>query len=50
MKRYKNPTRSQKMIISKYGYDPMEYGVVKETADSLKIIHKETGKMAELRF
>ena len=48
--RAKRPTRIQKMIIAKYGYDPMEYGVIKETADNLRIQHKETGEIIDLRF
>lgn len=49
-KRGKRPTRPQKMGMMKNGFDPEEYLVVKETTESLYIIHRETKKIETIRY
>lgn len=52
MKQPRKPTREQKMIIRKNGYDPMEYGIVRgsERPDSFKIIHMETKQQIKIDY
>lgn len=52
MKQPRKPTREQKMIIRKNGYDPNEYGIVRgsERKDSFRIIHMETKKQEQIYY
>lgn len=44
MKNLKKLTRSMKEIMSKKGYNPDEYGLVRGTNDVFIVQHRETGK------
>ena len=52
MKQPRKSTREQKMIIRKNGYDPNEYGIVRdsERKDSFKIIHMETKEQIKIYY
>lgn len=44
MKNLKKLTRSMKEIMSKKGYNPDDYGLVRGTNDVFIVQHRETGK------
>ena len=53
MKEHRRPkkfTRKQKIILSRQGYDPTEYLLVKEWDTGMLIIHKTSGETVEARF
>ena len=52
MKQPRKPTREQKILIRKYGYDPDEYGVVRnsERKDSFRIIHMKTKQQEKIYY
>lgn len=52
MKQPRKPTREQKMIIRKNGYDPNEYGIVRgsERENHFKIIHMETKQQIKVSY
>ena len=45
MKQGKNPTRKQKILISKKKLIPENWVVIRETNNGLEIRHKETGTL-----
>lgn len=53
MKEYRRPRRftsKQKKFLSKRGYDPTEYLLVKELEYGLLIINKENGETIEVNW
>lgn len=49
MKRGKNPTRKQKMLIASAGLQPLNWLVCKDTSDIMELEHKISGKRRILR-
>lgn len=49
MKRGKSPTRAQKILISSYRLQPVNWLVAAEKKESLAIIHKHTNTMRTLK-
>ena len=45
----KRPTRAQREIIKKSGYNPNNWLVAKNTNDFMLIIHKHTGRKCPIR-
>ncbi|MFQ8922584.1 MAG: DUF6906 family protein [Clostridium paraputrificum] len=37
-------------ILSEYGFDFRNYSIIDETKDNLKVKHKKTGKIYDLRY
>ena len=46
----KYPNREQKMVIRKYGYDPMKFKVCYEDDFVLKIVEIDTKRIISLRW
>lgn len=44
----KRPTYSQKKFLSSRGYNPFEYLVIRETADFLRVVKKDSGETADV--
>ena len=49
MKRGKNPTRAQKILITSYRLSPENWLVTSEQKESLTIIHKHTDTIKTLK-
>ena len=52
MKQPRKPTREQKILLVKNGYDPMKFGIVREkkNEDFFKAINVETKEMIKINY
>lgn len=50
MKKLKKLTRKQKDLLSKNGYDFMQYFLERQDNNSYTFVHKETRKVLKLNF
>lgn len=50
LKNLKKLTRSMKEVLSRKGYNPDEYGLVRGTNDVFVVQHRETGKQLFIEF
>lgn len=52
MKQLRKPTREQKILLVKNGYDPMKFGIVREkkNEDFFKAINVETKEIIKINY